>query len=91
MDRELTKAELVFIERMRPHVEAGKTIEEAAQAVLDRDRELLNMAVADNALGAAIRRGLAADIYHSIRRNRAIADAVDEAANEAASGRKHWR
>ena len=36
----LTESEQVFVRRMAPHVEAGKTLEEAAQAVLDDDARL---------------------------------------------------
>lgn len=37
---ELTAAELVFVQRMAPHFAAGKSVEEAARAVLDDDARL---------------------------------------------------
>jgi len=37
---DFAKAELAFIARMVPHIEAGKSFDEAAQAVLDDDQRL---------------------------------------------------
>lgn len=37
---ELTAAEVVFVQRMVPHFAAGKSVEEAARAVLEDDNRL---------------------------------------------------
>ena len=86
-----TPSELTFIKRMVPFVEKGMTVKEAAQAVIDRDAELFAMMLADNAQGEAIRNGLAAQTYHAIRGQQAVQRAVDDAADSAASGRRHWK
>lgn len=39
---ELSGAELIFVQRMLPHFMAGKSVEEAARAVLDDDARLFS-------------------------------------------------
>lgn len=40
MANELTGAEMIFVQRMLPHFLAGKSVEDAARAVLDDDTRL---------------------------------------------------
>ena len=87
----MTKAELAFFNRMIPFIIEGKSFEEAGRAVLDRDIGLFAAAVSESATGEAIRKGLAAEVYHSIRKTSAMQRAVDDAANQARSGKRNWR
>lgn len=62
----LTQSEAAFVRRMAPHVEAGKTFAEAAQAVLDDDLRLY-LALHNRDTGPAIRADMAAIVYRKIR------------------------
>jgi hypothetical protein len=68
MADQLTQAERVFIERMAPHVMAGKSFHEAAAAVIEDDERLWLAAMEGSEIGEAIRAGLASEIYNSARR-----------------------
>lgn len=64
---ELSPAELIFVQRMAPHVMAGLSFGEAAKAVLADDERLwLSAGVADD-VGQAIRDELCADVHSRIR------------------------
>ena len=63
----LTPAERAFIERMAPHVAAGKSLEEAARAVLADDTRLWLAATAKDDVGQAIRDDMAARVYFKLR------------------------
>ena len=63
----LTQDEARFIARMMPHLITGLSFEDAAQAVIRRDIELMTLALSDTDEGAEIRLALAEDIYHTIR------------------------
>jgi len=64
--------ELAFIERMKPHCEAGLSVEKAAAAVL-ADDERLFLAAHDRDTGPAIREEMARQVYGRIRNERAAA------------------
>ena len=76
----MTQEEIAFLNRAAPYIEKGASIEEALRAVLSRDQELVDMATAKTRTGEAIRKGLAAKVYHEIRGRDAVARAVDGAA-----------
>lgn len=62
----MTNNERAFISRMAPHVEAGKSFDDAARAVLAADQRLLRL-WSDVDIGPEIRRALSETIYKSIR------------------------
>ncbi|MCP1852826.1 MULTISPECIES: hypothetical protein [unclassified Bradyrhizobium] len=66
-ERQLTDDEKAFIARMAPHVMAGKTMEEAAAAVVQDDERLWLTATEDSDVGRAIRDELAATVYAAAR------------------------
>ncbi|MGY3482259.1 hypothetical protein ACVW1C_000142 [Bradyrhizobium sp. USDA 4011] len=63
----LTDDEKAFIARMAPHVMAGKTLEEAAAAVVQDDERLWLTAMEDSDVGRAIRDGLASMVHSAAR------------------------
>ena len=63
---DLSPAESAFVERMKPHIAAGLSLEDAAAAVL-RDDERLYLAIFDRDTGAEIRSQLAREVYERIR------------------------
>lgn len=65
----LTPDELVFVQRMLPHVLAGKSFDEAAQAVLDDDQRIAAEVFDSNRTGQreGIRELITADIYKRLR------------------------
>lgn len=63
----LTKAEKTFLDRMIPYIVAGKTLEEAARAVLEDDERLWLIATAKDDQGQFIREELARRVYAEIR------------------------
>lgn len=67
MTKELTPAERVFIARMAPHVLAGKTLEEAAAAVIQDDERLWLAATLNTEAGKAIRAELCREVYDKLR------------------------
>ncbi|MHC2251010.1 hypothetical protein ACVILK_000702 [Bradyrhizobium embrapense] len=66
-EHQLTDAEKAFIARMAPHVMAGRTMEEAAAAVVQDDERLWLTAMEDSDVGRAIRDELADKVYASAR------------------------
>lgn len=62
----LTTAEQVFIERMRPHIDAGMSMEQAAAAVCERDL-MIYSAATDTRTGPEVRQALAQQVYNQIR------------------------
>ena len=65
----MTEAEKTFVRRMIPHVLAGKSFEDAAQAVLVDDERLWLAAMAKDDIGEAIRFELSAQVYTRVRSN----------------------
>lgn len=69
----LTQDEQTFIARMVPHIEAGKSLEEAARAVLDDDQRIWNefcryeYSPTRKAEQADMRRVLSDRVYNRIR------------------------
>ena len=65
----LTDAELIYLQRMLPHVAAGKSIEAAARAVLDDDQRIMNAVFANNRRGveAGVREELTRRVYRRCR------------------------
>lgn len=63
----MTATEQAFVNRMIPHVLAGKSFEDAARAVLDDDERIWLASTAKDDIGEFIRRELAAQIFHGIR------------------------
>jgi hypothetical protein len=87
---EMTDAEKAFFERAADYFERGLSFDDAMRAVLARDLELFAAAMAKTLEGEAIRKGLAAQVYHAIKKReakwpvritRASADAVADALN----------
>jgi hypothetical protein len=66
-EKAMTEAERIFIERMVPHVEAGKSFDEAARAVLEDDERLWLAATAKDDQGEFIRENLANKVYGVLR------------------------
>ncbi|MGY4224363.1 hypothetical protein ACVMIH_001724 [Bradyrhizobium sp. USDA 4503] len=66
-ERQLTDDEKALIARMAPHVMAGKTMEEAAAAVIQDDERLWLTAMEDSDVGRAIRDELADKVYAAAR------------------------
>jgi hypothetical protein len=90
MTEQLTADEITFFERAIPYIEKGMSMEEALLAVLSRDQELTDTAMAKTRTGEAIRGGLAAKVYYEIRGRRGR-DAVAKAVNRAADSGLNWR
>ena len=67
MTIELTVAEKAFLARSAEYVGRGLSYDDAMRAVLARDLELLAAATAKTLEGEAIRKGLAAQVYHAIK------------------------
>lgn len=62
----LTKAEETFLNRMVPHIMAGKSMEDAARAVLADDERLWLVATADDEIGQEIRSQMCEAVYGTI-------------------------
>ncbi len=72
-DTDMTEAETTFVKRMLPHFLSGKTVEQAAAAVLDDDRRIAS-AVLDYSYSArgtgeraSIRRDISDAVYRRLR------------------------
>jgi hypothetical protein len=63
----MTPAEKAFVNRMIPHVLAGKSLEDAARAVLADDERIWLASTAKDDIGEFIRRELAAQIHCALR------------------------
>jgi hypothetical protein len=63
----MTPAEKTFVNRMIPHVLAGKSFEDAARAVLADDERIWLASTAKDDMGEFIRRELAAQIHCALR------------------------
>lgn len=63
----MTKNEEIFLKRMVPHMMAGKSLEEAAQAVVDDDQRLWLTAMAKDDQGEMIRDELCRQVYDGCR------------------------
>lgn len=68
MAKQLTQAEQTFLNRMVPHVLAGKSFEEAGRAVLADDERLWLASTEKSEIGQAIRAELASEVYQRIRK-----------------------
>ncbi|SEB97846.1 hypothetical protein [Bradyrhizobium erythrophlei] len=68
--RQLTDDEKTFIARVAPHFMAGKTLEEAAAAVVKDDERLWLTAMEDSDVGRAIRDELARKVHAAARARR---------------------
>lgn len=68
MEGILTEAERIFLDRMVPHILAGKRLVDAARAVLEDDERVWLTTMADTDEGAAIREELGKQVYERIRR-----------------------
>lgn len=64
----LTVAEITFLNRMVPHMVDGKSMEDAARAVLADDERIWLAATAKDETGEGIRNALASDVYARIKR-----------------------
>jgi hypothetical protein len=67
---ELTEAERIFVERMVPHIEGGKSFEDAAAAVLEDDERLFLAVVLDSEQAKGIRSEISAAVYRKLRGER---------------------
>jgi hypothetical protein len=63
----LSKDEEIFLNRMVPHMAAGKSLEDAGRAVLEDDERLWLAAVANDGVGEEIRSQLAGEVYRRLR------------------------
>ena len=81
MSNNLSADEINFFNRAVPYIEQGMTVEDALRAVLARDQEIASISLAKTRTGEAIRRGLAAQVYHAVRGQKAMEMAVNGAAN----------
>ncbi len=68
MAYELSKDEEIFVKRMVPHVEAGMTFEEAAQAVIEDDQRIFNAFVDKSTTGDVMAEAITSAVYHSLRK-----------------------
>lgn len=88
-----------LLARMLPLILSGSTMEDAGRAVLQRDRELMYMTLADNDIGRALREHLVKEVYKHARedgeRERAAQQMLEEARERhirsAASSLDTWR
>jgi hypothetical protein len=64
----LSVAEKTFFDRMVPHMIDGKSMEDAARAVLADDERLWLVATAKDDVGEAIRSELCTQVYNGLRR-----------------------
>lgn len=62
----MTKAEMTFLNRMLPHMMAGKSLDDAARAVLADDERLWFGTMAQDDIGATIRAELAAQVHAAV-------------------------
>jgi hypothetical protein len=63
----MTESERIFLERMAPHILAGKSFAEAGRAVLEDDERIWLAAMSNTEQGAAIRGAMARQVYERIR------------------------
>lgn len=57
----------VFLQRMMPHLLRGMAFEDAGKAVLNRDRELAQIAMEESEAGQTLRAELARQVYQTVR------------------------
>ena len=65
----LTDAEKIFIERMAPHFIAGKTIQQAAAAVIEDDERIWLASMERSEMGEAIRAEICAKVHAAARKH----------------------
>ena len=66
METEIKEA-AKFMTRMLPFLTSGMSFEEAGNAVLNKDKELFNKAMANDEVGEAIRNGLMKETYLQVK------------------------
>jgi hypothetical protein len=64
----MTAAEKTFLNRMVPHMIAGKSFEDAARAVLEDDERLWLAATAKDEVGEALRSEICTNVYNRMRK-----------------------
>lgn len=78
----MTKAEMVFIERMAYYAAQGMSFEDAGNAVLKADVQNFNFVMADTEEGKLTKQALCTQTYYAIKSEQA----VDNVLRESSSG-----